>query len=317
VSHPGTVRAVNQDAIRRISERLGPGVIDAIAGLPGADVTTLMIEVARHRADRLDAADVLRRYDTDRFVHPGGIEPNLVRRIEDALFTALPDGFDAVVLSPVAPFGAHRLAGVDQSRVVTTVRSNEVAADPTNGLALEAALRRRALLHRDARSGEVVRLAASQRVLRAQRFEGEGVFSHFQLFGLVSAGRDTGNLGFERDAFIEHVRFATDAIRTLTGSDPLVELTDLTAGRMAEVAELLREALPDVGIEDRPDREGGRVYYDRMCFKAYASSSRDRFEIADGGLVDWTQQLVQSRKERLMISGLGVERLAMVLGNDG
>jgi len=33
--------------------------------------------------------------------------------------------------------------------------------------------------------------------------------------------------------------------------------------------------------------------------------------VADGGHVDWTQQLVASRKERLMISGLGLDRLAL------
>jgi hypothetical protein len=304
---------VNEDAIRRITERLGPDVIERIDALPGADVTTLMLDIARRRADVLAPPDVLRRYETDRFVRPGSIDPDIVRRIEGVLFDALPADFEHVALSPVAPLGAHHLAGVDQSRVVSTVRSNEVAADPTNGLALEAAVRRRAVLRADARSSETVKLAASQRVVRAQRFEGDAVFSHFQLFGLISAGRDTGDLGFEREAFVEHVGFAAGSIQLVTGSDPIVELTDLTAGRMAPVADLVRDALPGVAVEDRPDREGGRDYYDRMCFKAYASSAAGRFEVTDGGLVDWTQRLVQSRKERLMISGLGVERLAMLL----
>jgi hypothetical protein len=304
---------VNEEALRRIEERLGPDAIEDIARLPGADVTTVMLEIARRRAEALDPPGVLRRYQTDRFVRPGAIDPDVIRGIETTLFAALPAGFGSVVLSPVAPLGAHLLAGVDQSRVVSTVRSNEVAADPTNGLALEAAIRRRELLRVHPRSSEAVRLAASQRVLRAQRFEGEGVFAHFQLFGLITAGRDTGDLGFERDAFVEHVGFAADAIRRVTGSAVIVELTDLTGGEMAPLADLVRETLPDVAVEDRPDRPGGRVYYDRMCFKAYASAATDRFEIADGGLVDWTQQLVQSRKERLMISGLGVERLAMAL----
>ena len=34
-------------------------------------------------------------------------------------------------------------------------------------------------------------------------------------------------------------------------------------------------------------------------------------EVGDGGLVDWTQALVGSAKERLMISGLSLERLAV------
>jgi hypothetical protein len=35
-------------------------------------------------------------------------------------------------------------------------------------------------------------------------------------------------------------------------------------------------------------------------------------EIGDGGFTDWTQQLVASSKERLLISGVGVDRLAAV-----
>ncbi len=306
---------MNEDAIRRIADRLGPGVIEEIAGLPGADITTLMLEIARRRAETVDAARVLRRYESDRFVRPGAIDIDVIHRVEAALFAELPDDFGSMTLSPVVPLGTHRLGGVDQSRVVSTVRSNEVVADPTNGLALEAAVRRRELLRTDARSSHVVKLAASQRVLRAQRFEGEGVFSHFQLFGLVSAGRDTGDLGFEREAVVEHIRFATDMIALLTGSVAVVELTDLTGNGMSGVAGLVRDTLPGVTVEDRPDREAGRAYYDRMCFKVY-TSGEERFEIADGGLVDWTQRLVQSRKERLMISGLGVERLAMVLAGD-
>jgi hypothetical protein len=303
---------VNEDAIRRIADRLGPGAIEAIVGLPGSDVTTLMLEIARRGAEAVDAADVLRRYETDRFVRPGSIGIDVINRVDAELFASLPGGFEPVVLSPVVPLGTHRLGGVDQSRVVSTVRSNEVAADPTNGLALEAAVRRRELLPTDPRSSRVVKLAASQRVLRAQRFEAAAAFSHFQLFGLVSAGRDTGDLRFEREAVLEHIRFAVDVISRLTGSHAVVELTDLTGADMADVADGVRDALPSVTVDDRPDREAGRAYYDRMCFKVYASGD-ERFEIADGGLVDWTQRLVQSRKERLMISGLGVERLAMVL----
>jgi hypothetical protein len=303
---------VNEDAIRRIADRLGPGAIEAIVGLPGSDVTTLMLEIARRRAEAVDAADVLRRYETDRFVRPGSIGIDVIHRVEAELFAGLPDGFEPVVLSPVVPLGTHRLGGVDQSRVVSTVRSNEVAADPTTGLSLEAAVRRRELMRTDPRSSKGVKLAASQRVLRAQRFEADGSFSHFQLFGLVSAGRDTGDLGFEHEAVVEHIRFAVDVISRVTGSDAVVELTDLTGADMAGVAEGVRDALPGVTVDDRPDREAGRAYYDRMCFKVYASGD-ERFEIADGGLVDWMQRLVQSRKERLMISGLGVERLAMML----
>jgi cytidylate kinase len=104
-----------------------------------------------------------------------------------------------VALSPLVPLGTHRIAGVAQSRLVSTVRGTEVAADPTNGLALEAAMRRQELIRQQPRSTQRVSMAASQRVVRAQTFEGDASFAHFELFRLITAGRDTGNLIFERE----------------------------------------------------------------------------------------------------------------------
>ena len=57
-------------------------------------------------------------------------------------------------------------------------------------------------------------------------------------------------------------------------------------------------------------RTRGRGYYQSACFLLHALDSEGRWlELADGGFTDWTQQLVGSRKERLMISGIGSERL--------
>jgi hypothetical protein len=311
---------MNEDAYRRAAAGLDPAAVDELVRMPGAELTTVMLEVMRRRAEALDPADVLRRYTSDRFAVPGALDPRAVRRAEELAFASLPASFEQIVLSPLAAFGTHAIAGVDQSRVVTTVRGSEVAADPTNGLALEATVRRRAMLANDARSVETVRLAASQRVTRAQRFEDANAFSHFQLFGLVTAGRDTGDLAFERSAVIEHLRFHVDAVRRATDLSVVVKFTELTEGRMAPIAAAVREDLEQEGrvaIHDDPDREGGRAYYEGICFKVFANRGGEPFELSDGGLVDWTQRLVPSRKERLLISGLGVERLAILMDPSG
>jgi hypothetical protein len=50
---------------------------------------------------------------------------------------------EVVLLAPLVLLGAHSALGpVSQNNVVSTVRACEVAADPTNALALEAASRR-------------------------------------------------------------------------------------------------------------------------------------------------------------------------------
>ncbi|GAA4737338.1 hypothetical protein [Phytohabitans rumicis] len=288
-------------ALDRVLRRAGgPGVLDVLAkALPGADLTTLLLAVFRSRAARLAPADVLRRYLEDRFAAPAAVPFAALRRAEDALLAALPPAFEPVALSPVAPLGTHSaVATVDQNKILTTVRGTEVAADPTNGLALEAARRRAA-------SAPDVRLAAVQRVVRGQRFAAGA--AHFGLFGLVTAGRDTGDLAFERRHSAEHLQAVTSGVRRATDRRPEVRLTVLQE-RFAPVAAAVREALAGVHVTDDPDRSSGRGYYTGLCFKVFVAG----VEVGDGGFTDWTQRLLGNRKERLIISGVGVDRLATI-----
>ncbi|MEU7864173.1 hypothetical protein [Nonomuraea sp. NPDC049141] len=281
-------------ALRRVLRQAGgPEILDVLAErLSGADLTTLLLEVMRVRARALEPADVLRRYTSDRFVGPSVVPFERLRRAEDAVLSVVPAAFELVTLSPVAPLGAHSApATVDQNKVISTIRNTEVAADPTNALALEAAVRRRD-------SAGPVRLAALQRVVRAQHFAGAGAYPHFGLFALVSADRDTGNLAFERRHLAEHLRLLTDAVRACGIAEPEVRVTVLDP-RFAHVT-------AGLDATDDPGRESGRGYYSGLCFKIYA----DGVEVGDGGFVDWTARLLGNRKERLLISALGVDRLS-------
>jgi len=76
--------------------------------------------------------------------------------------------------------------------------------------------------------------------------------------------------------------------------------------------------LPGIDITEAPERESGRAYYRDLCFKVYARSSQGRpdlLELGDGGFVDWTAQFLGNRKERLLISGYGLDRLALATGS--
>jgi hypothetical protein len=300
----------DRGALARVLRQADDEVLDLLAGLPGADLTTLLLEAMRLRAGKLSAPDVLRRYRDDRFATPASVPFGRLRRIEDHALAALPPEFEVLTLAPVAPLGTHSvLATVDQNKVVSTIRGSEVAADPTNAMALEAAHRRGRLS--DPRSAEVVRLAALQRVVRAQRFGGRASFAHFALLGLVSAGRDTGSLAFERQHAVEHVRATADAVRACGAGRLELRLTVLDP-RFSPVAEAIRDALPGVDVVDDPGRESGRGYYSGFCFKLYCADGDEWFDVADGGFVDWTQKLLTNRKERLIISGVGLDRLATV-----
>lgn len=305
------------DALARVIRQVGgERLLDVLAQeLPGTDLTTLLLEVYRRRAAGQGAAEVMRRYGADRFVAPGSVSAVSLRRAEEVMLGALPGGFDVVTLAPVVPLGTHyAMGGVDPRKVVATVRGSEVAADPTNGLALEAAARRRRLLAVSRRSAGVVKLAASQRATRAQLVSGPVSFAHFQLLGLVTAGRDTGSRAFEREHLAEHLRFAAAGLAALGLNRVRIALTCLdepSAAVTAEVGELVG-ALPGVQVADAPEREAGRGYYRGVCFKVFAQADGEILEIGDGGFTDWTAKLLGNAKERLLISGYGLERAALL-----
>ncbi|MEV6826803.1 hypothetical protein [Amycolatopsis sp. NPDC051102] len=280
----------------------GPGgtAADVLSGLPGADLTTVQLEIARRRAARLTGPEVLRRHRADRSAAPSPLSFPLLRRVEDVVLGTAA-GFDLVPLSPLVPLGTHSaVAGVAQHRVVPTGRGTEVAADPTTGLAPEAAVRRS--------SEDVVRLATVQRVVRAQQVAA-GLFAHFSLFGAVTAGRDSGDLAFERQHLAEHAGLPAAACRALGASAVELAVTVLDPR-----FEGLLDAVPEVPVRPFPEREGGRGgYYTGLCFKVYESFGGELAEVGDGGFTLWTQKLLGNAKERLLTSALGVDRLATLL----
>jgi hypothetical protein len=184
-------------------------------------------------------------------------------------------------------------------------------------LALECALRRRGLLRANPKSTEPVHLAASHRLLRAQRYENPNLVSHFGSFALCSAGRDQGNLRFELYALGLHMRFYLRALRAFLGASVPLHLSTTDFNPKARYALLDAQLLAPIRAElEAVDcaidelRTGGRGYYRDFCFHIHATApSGRRLELVDGGVVDWTQRLLSNAKERLIISGIGSERL--------
>jgi hypothetical protein len=296
------------NALDRAAREIGGmELVDRLAALSGSDFTTIMLEVVRRRAARETPATVLRRYQRDRFVRPGGTPWRSGRRAEDVLLGCLSPETEVVPLAPLVPLGTHSaLATVSQHKVVTAIRACEVAADPTNALALEAAVRRARV------PSGVVRLAAVQRVVRAQRFPA-GWAAHFGLLATVTAGRDQGSGRFERAALGEQLRFAVAALRAAGVRRVQVALTPLSdAGERiasATVEALAADAAPaDIVIDH--ERAGGRGYYRDLCFKVNSLVDGAPEEIGDGGFTDWTARLLANGKERLLITGYGIDRLA-------
>lgn len=118
-------------AIERILAALGSAdLVDALATrLPGTDLTSLLLEVMRRRAERVAPAQVLARYASDRFTLLPAASFGALRSVEDAALRCLPPGCEMLQLAPLVPFGTHRALGAtDQNRVMSTIRGQEVAS---------------------------------------------------------------------------------------------------------------------------------------------------------------------------------------------
>jgi len=308
--------------IARIQREAGvPDLVDVLADrLDPTDVQSLLLEVYRRRAAKVSAGQLLGQYERDRFVRPSTLAPALLTDVGRLAWSLLPDSYEAIELSPVCPLGANAaIATVDQNKVVTTIRNTEVVADATNALALECAVRRRRLLGRDPRSRERVRLCASHRLVRGQAYRSASAQAHFRLLGLCAAGRDEGSFRFETTSLTEQIGFYLHLLREVAHLGYRVErvrvaVTAFDAGRehalVEQVLMPLRAGYPDVACALDPDRKTGRGYYVGACFHVYVTNEAGvEFELIDGGFTTWTQQLLSSNKERLLISGLGVELL--------
>ncbi len=312
--------------MERILRKAGSADLTSILAerLSGSDLVSLMLEVSRVRARSVTPVELLKQYERDRFVGPAPSDPRAVTDIEELAWRLLPEGYVPIELSPLSPLGTSSvMATVDQNNVVTTTRNTEVVSDSTNVLALECASRRRKSFQDPARRHEPVLLAASQRVTRAQLFSGPGQRAHFRLLSLCAAGRDQGSFGFESDQIRKqisyYVRLLDELARLRTIGGVRVTVTDMTEG--ARLTAILqdrvivpcRQAGSTASYDLDPARTSGRGYYSDACFKIFAIDGNDgEIELADGGTTRWTADLLSNAKERLVISGIAIERLAEI-----
>jgi hypothetical protein len=304
----------------RIARDAGiPNLVDLLGGhLPPTDLQSLLLAVYRRRAAELTPGALLERYEQNPFSQPARVDPAALLELDRLAFACLPDGWEPIEIAPVCPLGTSSvLGGLSQNRAVATVRNTEVVSDSTNVLALECATRRRRARGSKRDLAAQVKLCSSARLLRSQPYE-DPFLPHFQLLGLVTAGRDAGSSRFELEAAVEHLDFY---LRVLRGAAdlgfrverPEVSLTDLGVGQGSIESDAIaplarRHSEVEFGLD--PDRQAGRGYYAGLCFWIHGmTQARERLQLVDGGCTDWTQKLLSDRKERLLISGMGSELL--------
>lgn len=305
--HPALARVLQLDGAPAALRLLG-------SDLAGADATSLLLAAMARRTTELRPADVLAQYRRDRFVAPAAVDALRLARLRLQALEGLGRDFEIVEPAPLAPLGSHSVfSRVDQNNVVSTIRMSEVAADPTNQLALEAALRRQRQLAADPKSREEVRLCAVERVTRAQVFHDAASFAHFTLLGVVVGGRNRGGGRFESRALAVVLTALSGFVADVTGRPVSARVTDFDGSFEGVVREVVDEVSSDrVSCGVDADRQAGRGYYPNVCFKLSVDTGDDVLEVGDGGSVDWASSLLHNGKERLLIGAVSLERLALI-----
>ena len=130
----------------------------------------------------------------------------------------------------------------------------------------------------------------------------------------IGLSNDQGDFRFEMAMVARHLHVLVAIVQTVTDATISVRLSPFNLG-LAEACGHLADDLSGAGVhcELWAEREHGRDYYQNVCFKVDVNLAGEVFELGDGGDVGWMQSLLESRKDRLVISGLGIERLALLL----
>ncbi|SFR70847.1 hypothetical protein SAMN05428970_1054 [Agromyces sp. CF514] len=293
----------------------------------------LLAEV-RDSAARRRPARLLAQWTDDPLVavSPVGLRTSVAL---DAIALDAASGYDALLLSPVAPLGSTSvLAPTSQDRVLSTIRPVEVVSDPTNVLALEAASRMRRA------PGAEARLCTLHQTLRMQPVgRAAGHTAHFRLFALADAGRARPDDGFEVDAVLAHL----DVYRTLleaaasaglgAGSAPRAIVRTSSGGRHTvgdrdalgdreslgdrdvlgdRVAAAIVARWPDVEVVREPL---AGTYYDGLRVGFGVCTDDGTFvELVDIGRFGWVGELTADRRNRFVASAIGIQLIPLLLG---
>jgi hypothetical protein len=298
------------EIIGKIIKKSGiPDIVGALAErLSGSELNSLLLQVFSRRLDGLSPSLLLKQYQANRFVQPAGTDMIGLLALELRVLEFLRDcHYQPVELSPVAQLGSCAVvAPVDQKKILSAGRNTEVMADATNAIALHIAD-----LKKSGRTGEPLRFCTVHRHTRAQEPKGKGFTAHFKIGCLVSSGLDRGNCAWECQEMGEQIVTLHNLFRECFGVEKIwfklwerggYSARDLLLDRVSAHLEKTAGKIRVI----REEAPGANNYYKGIQFKMMIGTGGGEMEIADGGFVDWTQQLLENGKERLLISGFGL-----------
>jgi hypothetical protein len=297
--------------IGNISQKTGvPDIAGLLAGrLSGSELNSLLLEMFSLSLQRLSPAELLKQYQLNRFVHPAETDMIGLLSLELKTLEFLRDHhFQPLELSPAAQLGSCSvIASVDQKKIVSATRNTEIMADATNAIALHIAD-----LKKTGSKEGLLRFCTVHRHIRTQEIKVKGFTPHFKIGCMVSSGRDTVAYQFESAELLKQLATLDHLFRKLFGAEKIRFRIQKREGYekggilLDRVIGHLKKNMDDGAEILREDNLPPNNYYKGIQFKMVVDLKGMEIEIADGGFVDWTQQLLGNRKERLLISGFGL-----------
>ncbi|NHN29532.1 hypothetical protein [Paenibacillus agricola] len=302
-------------AIQRVLEQSGnPDLLEIWnKELSVSDINTFLLELFRLQTKEASYADLLRKYVENRFVHPAKVDPIALKQLEIAVLQiAQSAAYQPILLSPIAPLGSCSIvATADQNKIISALRGTEVVADATNLLALYIC----DLLKSNKTTNDLdfVRFSTTHRHVRTQPLNKPGLLPHFHVFCLVASGKDQGSYLFEKAVLQEHIALYQMIFKAVFHADIDVQLSrrggypDGT-GFFERILDDLEKRFPDISITENFSKTDN-LYYKGLQFTIVVHINGQELYIGDGGFVDWPQKLLGNRKQRMMISAIGLDRL--------
>ena len=279
------------------------------------DFNSLMLKIFQSRSNDTSPIEMLKAFQLNRFCVPSELDPVAYHILEtEFISTAQKLDIKAILLSPAAPFASSSVFGcVDQNKVVSAIRGVEILPDPTNMLSIIIAEK---LKNKKANNTTPIHYCTTARVLRAQVFPNtKRHFAHFGQFCIVSSGKDGGSYSCEKESLAKHLMFYKQHLLQNYDANFTVILRKKRGysdgdGFFNMMADLIKNEFPDISLS--LDLEyGDSNYYKGINFTMYMEKYSGKIEIGDGGFVDWIQSMTNNKKERCLISGIGLDRLLL------
>jgi len=296
-----------QEIVERIKEKLRNGDFyeQITNGLSGTEFNSILLDIFGRRTSLISSQALLASFEKNRFTGFAKTDAIKARELElDWLKQAAASEFNIVTLSPVAPLGTcSAMATVSQHKVLSSVRGAEVVADATNVLALQIASE----LKRTNDKSKIIKYAAAHRHIRGQYFDNPNYTAHFAVFCMVSGGYDRGNYDFEMEQLEQHVKILLELIKKEFPANEIsvkffLKQSNSILPERLNKQEYCWSKMPHQLVYDTDNK-----YYQLLQFKIYLHVDGEKIDVADGGFVDWVQNLTGNRKLRCMISGAGLE----------